>query len=296
MQVHTYIIRVLGFLMIISLGRDLSGQVISFNQGNVHLKKTSHFAMPNSSEKSKSGLVQRFVQCYNEDTYEVYEDCFLAEECHVSLETFVDWKDKMHHYDVHISAEYYFELNGQEYGVIQYLMSYNDKSYYVPQAFKLVAGEWYYCELQENLDLINVNTFFSLMTPQLMDQLNKALENRNAEVNHYIAGDGSFNGQILMENLMNRYQSESEHFSFINGYLYKPIISETTISSIELESVKRYLNTKTQSQIDQDYLFRLYQDYQLSEIAKRLGEITGEDPMILYQDITGLKKFDKNGN
>ena len=256
---------------------------LDFEGNNYKMKKATFFdqrTQPHGKGKDGSDLLLQSFKTADFDTYRSY---FMPGECHVSLETFVQWKDGLgQHTPVLLS--HVILLSGQKkYAITKYFLSYNNTRYLLANAQKEVNGKWYFLGLEENIELQPMIRFFTYSRDSFLIQLSENTSPYFKEAMIF-SDQQVLRATYLSSNVLDKYKVESKLFPVLNE------IFENTVQPIERTARQRfpdfaaYIKLAPLTESEYAYILNLVNASLIAEAMNYFLEKTGKTMEVLFEE------------
>lgn len=231
---------------------------ITFQSGDYLLEHAIFFSdEANRSATFNDGFSQ-VRQSFHATEYPSYVKFFLPGECHVTQETFINWKESLGQNEPELIANFIVKKGGKKYGITKYSITYNQNKYLVAQAHKEVNGQWYFPGLEENLELQSMIRFFTLVDESFFT----TIETSPADFvkNQFLFDSHSkLQGEKLIVSFFDKYKKESQLYTFLNLFFEDAVQPIQSSRGQAFEELAIYFSNATQAGKELDYLLNLLQ-------------------------------------
>lgn len=253
-----------------------------FRTGVYDLVKAEFYPSAGASDRQahQQGLV---TAGFEAKTFSEYANLFVAGECHVTEEGWQNWKANLGMHRPVILANFILENEGKVYCMTKYAMRYDDKEYLVSQAHKQINGKWYYLNLEENVDRLDLVMFFTTVREQFFIQWKK---DRTVLKNDHVLFDG--NGYLKATDLVKvynaRYTANHPSHSSLNLIFEDRIKSLTQRRSASEDALIAYFKDASLPAHETDYLLKLIAASQRGEAITHFSKLTNKPISQIFKE------------
>ncbi len=255
---------------------------LDFHSGKYKLQNATFYASPSATAGSKSDGSNLIPGSFHCQDYQTYTSFFLPGECHVTIETFAAWKEQFGQYTPLLHSHYVLSAGEKKYSVTKYVLRYNNTNYIVSNAQKEINGQWYFLNLEENLEFQPVLVFVSSTQKEFF----LAIRDKNSL--HYQNKD-VFEGEVLRaafltSHCMDKYRIESPYFQIANDVFENLIQPLNRNDGEKYPEFTNYLKKAPLRKTEYDYIINLLNASLPTNAIRHLLEQTGLTFEQLIQD------------
>lgn len=203
-----------------------------------------------------------------------FEALFLPGECHVSEDTYYQWKEGLGQYKPRILANFILQKGDHTFGITKYSLSYDSKEFLLALAHKKVNGKWYYLAMDENIEFQDAVGFFKVVKEDFI---------KDVEIgNHEIVKNPklfTIDGKLRAGTFASKYFQKYDPHAGINEELN--LLFENQIRSLDQSrspfhsDLENYVRSASIPAKDLDFILNLMQASQVVMAIDHFSKITG---------------------
>ncbi|RLD22363.1 MAG: hypothetical protein DRI69_01405 [Bacteroidetes bacterium] len=253
------------------------GVIINFESAICHVIDVEYYdsVAPENLDRSDKRFL--LTSSFGTDSYEEYKTYFLPEECHVTEETFYEWKSTFGNSTPDIKAAFTLEIEGADISVIQYALEYNGNSFLGPFTQKRIGDDWFLMRAEDVVRLVNVTSFFSLVKEEFMDAImNGPIAESSKYYSNEVYSNNELDGGKLVQVYLNKYDSRESLHDLLND------VFEDRVQFVKNDPLYRDRNAALQNLIlnsnltegEVEFLTNLIEANLFAVAIEELGELT----------------------
>jgi hypothetical protein len=255
---------------------------ITFTTGVYTTTKPDFYNRTGNGVK-RNDAARRLISSFNVSTLEAYQQFFREGECHVTQETFNNWKANIGQTQPIILASFTLLAGAEEFCLIKYALQHDNLEFISGQLLKKTNDTWYFCGLDENVERTDLIMFFSLIKEEIFIAVKK---NRvSASQQGCLFNKDNLDGQELINQYFDKYKPQSPCHEALNLLFEDRIQSIDGTESGQMTHYDYYFNSSGLPKEDLAYLSNLLRSYNTEMALLHFSKLTGKPLQEIKQHI-----------
>jgi hypothetical protein len=246
----------LGFGMALSQRQYTDPIAMTFNTGEYVMQQAIFYSHEETAGEHRDAGFSLVMSGFQAKTYPEYQSLFFTHECHVSLNTWQNWKTHFGDSKPVIIANFILHQDNTVYGITKYSIRNNNKEYLLAQVHKQVNGKWYYLSQDENIERNDLVMFFASVHEMLFTSFHKdpfvLLGNTQL-----FSEQGKMRCTSLVNSYYDKYHSGTTQYDALNRVFEDRVRELSSTRSARTHALEAYFRSENLSTEQLNYLLNL---------------------------------------